>query len=316
MGEDVAGSLPVVPIDDPSWRRADQWLTAHVGEGVPDLVVAGVPTAVGSLTPSQGHLTPAAWRSAMGRFAIFDGERGVDIGGLIVSDMGDWGVEGLDLESAMHQVEVEAASLPTAQCFGFIGGDNAITRPLVKGLAGGSLGGVGVVTVDAHHDVRTLDRGPTNGTPIRGLLEDGLGEGRVAQVGIAGFANSGPYREFCDSHGFTVVTMAEVETWGIEEAMGVALEAVAGESDWVFLDVDVDVLDQVFAPGCPGARPGGMTTRQLATATWLAGLHPKVRAADFVEVDPSTDIGGITVDAMTRAFLGFAAGLARRLGRG
>ena len=65
---------------------------------MPDLVVAGVPTAVGSLSPSQGHLTPAAWRSAMGRFAIFDGERGVDIDGLMVADLGDWGVEGLDLD--------------------------------------------------------------------------------------------------------------------------------------------------------------------------------------------------------------------------
>ena len=186
----------------------------------------------------------------------------------------------------------------------------------MKGLAGGSLDGVGVITVDAHHDVRTLDRGPTNGTPMRGLIEDGLGDGRVAQVGIAGFANSARIASSATAHGFTVVTMADVDTWGIEEAMGVALDAVAGESDWVFLDVDVDVLDRVFAPGCPGARPGGMTTRQLATATWLAGLHPKVRAADFVEVDPSIDIGGVTVDAMTRAFLGFAAGLARRLGRG
>jgi arginase family enzyme len=305
-----------VPIDDLSWRRADQWLSTPPENAIPDLIVAGVPTAVGSLSPSQGHLTPSAWRSAMGRFATFDGERGVDIDGLVVADRGDWGVEGLDLGGALHEIENEAGSLPTAQCFGFVGGDNAITRPLVKGLAGRSLGGVGVITLDAHHDVRTLDRGPTNGTPIRGLIEDGLGHGRVAQVGIAGFANSGVYRQFCDSHGFTVITMADVETWGIEEAMGVALDAVAGESDWVFLDVDVDVLDGVFAPGCPGARPGGMTPRQLATATWLAGLHPKVRAADFVEVDPSIDVGGVTVDALTRAFLGFAAGLARRLGRG
>jgi arginase family enzyme len=306
----------IVPIDDPSWRRADQWLAEAATEEAPDLIVAGVPTAVGSLSASQGHLTPAAWRMAMGRFATFDGERSVDIDGLVVSDQGDFGVEGLDLGEALHRIEVEAASLRSASCFGFIGGDNAITRPLVKGLAGGSLGGVGVITLDAHHDVRTLDRGPTNGTPMRGLIEDGLGPGRVAQVGIAGFANSAPYRQFCDTHGFTVVTMADVETWGIEEAMGVALDAVAGESDWLFLDVDVDVLDRVLAPGCPGARPGGMSTRQLATATWLAGLHPKVRAADFVEVDPSIDVGGVTVDALTRAFLGFAAGLTRRLGRG
>jgi hypothetical protein len=37
-----------------------------------------------------------------------------------------------------------------------------------------------------------------------------------------------------------------------------------------------------------------------------------VRAADFVEVDPSADPGGVTVLNMANAFLAFAAGLASR----
>ena len=56
----------------------------------------------------------------------------------------------------------------------FLGGDNAITRPLVNGLAEGDLDRVGILTLDAHHDVRITDNGPTNGSPIRGLSEAGF----------------------------------------------------------------------------------------------------------------------------------------------
>ena len=40
----------------------------------------------------------------------------------------------------------------------------------------------GLLTLDAHHDVRGFHAGATNGTPVRGLIEDGLPY--VAQVGI------------------------------------------------------------------------------------------------------------------------------------
>ena len=61
-----------------------------------------------------------------------------------------------------------------------------------------------------------------------------------------------------------------------------------------------------------GARPGGMTPRQLAAACRAAGAHPSVRSADFVEVDPERDHGGVTVLNMANAFLAFASGLAGR----
>jgi formiminoglutamase len=74
----------------------------------------------------------------------------------------------------------------------------------------------------------------------------------------------------------------------------------------------VDVLDVTFAPGCPGARPGGMSPRQLAAACRAAGAHPRVRAADFVEVDPARDPSGTTVLNLATAFLAFASGVASR----
>jgi formiminoglutamase len=299
-----------VAIPDPHWPRADTWLASSAA--APGLVVAGVPTSSASLTPSEAWRAPAAFRSALARFSTFDGETGTDLGCLAVADLGDWEVAGLDMHQMAAVVEQRARGLANGPVAAFIGGDNAITRPLVRGLAGGDLSGVGVLTLDAQHDVRALDAGPTNGTPIRGLLEDGLPDGRVVQVGIHSFANSAPYRAYCAEHRVEVVTMDTVDEVGAGWVVASALRDLAQRCDWIFVDVDVDVLDAAFAPGCPGARPGGMTPRQLAAACRAAGAHPKVRAADFVEVDPTRDPSGVTVLNLATAFLAFASGVATR----
>jgi len=298
-------------IPDPQWPRADQWLEA--GSGDPDLVVVGVPTSSASLSPSDAWQAPAEVRAALGRLSVFDSETRTDLRTLSVADLGDFGVTGLDMHEMPPVAERAAAELPAEPVKAFLGGDNAITRPVVKGLAGGDLDTVGILTLDAHHDVRITDDGPTNGSPIRGLIEDGLPDGRVVQVGIHSFANSAEYRTYCDEHGIEVITMATVDEVGAAWVVTSALNDLARRCEWVYVDVDMDVLDLAFAPGCPGARPGGMTPRQLAAAVRAAGAHPAVRAADFVEVDPMRDPSGMTVLNMAQALLAFASGLAGRV---
>ena len=303
---------PLVAIEDPQWPRADTWLGEARGDG--RVAVVGVPTSTSSLSASQAWRAPQAIRAALARFATFDSEHRLDLRDLAVVDLGDWAVAGLDMHEAQSSVATAGSQLAAGPIYCFFGGDNAITRPLVRSLFGGDLTKVGVLTIDAHHDVRTTDRGPTNGSPIRGLIEDGLPDGRVVQVGIHSFANSAAYREYCDDHRIEVITMDVVDEIGAGWAVSSALNDLAGRCEWIYVDIDVDVLDVAFAPGCPGSRPGGMTPRQLAAAAYAAGSHPAVRAADIVEVDPARDPSGITVLNAASAFLSFASGIASRSG--
>jgi len=82
--------------------------------------------------------------------------------------------------------------------------------------------------------------------------------------------------------------------------------------DRVYVDVDIDVLDRAFAPACPGARPGGLSVRQLAEAVRLCSIRPEVTAFDFVEVDAEADVGFQTLDVMAHLFLTAVAGFAAR----
>lgn len=299
-------------ISDPFWPRADTWLEGDHPD--PDLAVVGVPTSSASLSPSEAWRAPGLMRQALRQFSVFDSEQRVDLRGLVVADRGDWPVTGIDMHEMLQAATDLAAAIDSTAVHAFLGGDNAITRPLVRGLFGGDLTQVGLLTLDAHHDVRTTEPGPTNGSPIRGLIEDGLPNGRVAQIGIHSFANSAEYRAYCDDHGIEVVTMEVVDDTDVGWLVTSALDDLAERVGWIHVDVDLDVLDLAFAPGCPGARPGGMTPRQLSAACRAAGRHRAVRSADFVEVDPSRDRDGLTIMNMATMLLAFASGVATREG--
>lgn len=300
--------------DDALWPRASAWLDGSLGGArtdAPILRVVGVPTSVGSISASAAWRTPSEVRAALQRLSPYDPVEGIDLARAVrAEDLGDWDVAGLDLQSAMDRTGEKAAGLDVdAAVHVFLGGDNAITRPVVTGLHGPDLDRVGVITLDAHHDVRHLDDGPRNGTPIRGLVADGIDPTHVVQLGIGRFTNSRPYADWCREHGIGVVTMRDVHANGIGWAVDRALAQLDGV-DVIHLDVDMDVLDVAYAPACPGARPGGMTPDQLFEAVRRLGGHPRVRSADLVEVDPTTDEGGRTVMATAMALLAFAVGVA------
>ena len=296
-------------MDDPLWLRASDWILGAAGQG-PAVDLIGVPSSIASITPSNARTAPAAFRAALGGFSPFDGDRGVDLTRLRVIDRGDLDIDDGSMVASQAGILERARELEEGATTVFIGGDNAVTRPLVRAVSD-DLGAIGVITLDAHHDVRTLDDGPTNGTPIRGLIEDGLPGRNIVQIGIHSFANSRAYREYCDTQGISIIPMHEIERRGADAAAEAALYRL-GHVDRVYVDFDIDVLDRSFAPGCPGARPGGMTPRQLGTIAHVVGRHPKIVAADLVEVDPDRDPDGRTVQAMVHTFLSFMSGVAER----
>jgi len=295
---------------DPGWPKASIWLAGEAAD--PDVLVVGVPSSRASIGSSRADLAPLEVRHRFDRFSTFHGELGVEFGSVAVRDMGNWAVSEMGMAAVIPEVMRLAAGLPAARLKLFIGGDNAITRPLVAAQSQ-DLSKVGLITFDAHHDVRSLRDGPTNGTPVRGLIEEhGLPGRNVVQIGIHSFANSTHYRNYCDEVGITIVTDSQIEAIGIDAAVDVALNQLSVFCEKIYVDVDVDVLDRAFAPACPGARPGGLTVRQLSEGVARCAAHPAVTAMDFVEVDPTADVNHQTLDVLAHLLLTAAAGYAMR----
>lgn len=300
--------------DDPHWPRASAWLAGkHFAQPLGSLAVLGAPVRLGSVTPGRSDLAPAAVREVLRRFSTYDIETDVDVRALAVSDAGDLPLAETKLEDAFVPLrEAVKHAAQQADAIVVLGGDNGVTRPGVHGL-GDSLAEVGLLTLDAHFDLRDTSNGLSNGNPVRALLEDGLPGANIVQLGILGFANSQAYAEVARDAGISVVTMDKLRAQGIERAVSTALDYLASRCQTIYFDLDVDVLDRAFAPACPGARPGGLLPWEVRRAAWLCGRHPKVKAMDLVEVDPTQDVANITVMSMAACLLAFASGVVTRL---
>jgi formiminoglutamase len=305
-------------IDDPLWPRASAWLAGECAdETLGSLAVIGAPVARGSITPGRADLAPAAVRVILRKLSCYDIEADVDLRRLVARDGGDLSeLTEMSLADTLAPIsQAVRGALGECDAVALLGGDNSVTRPGCHGLAD-SLEGVGLLTLDAHFDLRDLTNGLTNGNPVRALLADGLPGRQVVQIGIQPFANSRAYAEVARDAGITVVTMNQVRERGIEAAVSEALDYLSAQVKAIYVDFDIDVLDRAFAPATPGSRPGGLTPWELRRAAYLCGSHLQVRAVDFVEVDPTKDIADATLLATGQCLLAFASGLVTRLSRG
>jgi arginase family enzyme len=255
----------------------------------------GAPLAAGSVTPGACDRAPALLRATLKRIGRYDVETGRELQTWF-ADRGDVEVAGLTIEQATAPMrEAVAASAEAHALTLLVGGNNAVTRPALLGL-GGSIDEIGLITLDAHFDMRDTARGLSNGNPVRALIEDGLPGANIAQVGLASFANSaGMHRDAVEA-GSLVVTMGDVRRDGIDQAIAHALEHVA-HCDALVIDCDIDVIDRSQMPGAPGARPGGMAVADFFAAVRRLTSDPRVRVIDLVEWDPSldeTDLSALT----------------------
>lgn len=313
---------------DPLWPRAGDWpdFDAMAAGEHADLAVLGVPAFRTSLSPTAAHATPAAIRAALRRYSPAlapDRSRdlgsdrpagSVDLGELRLVDAGDVTDPDGEAGEAVTRARV-AQVLARADALMALGGDNSITVATALGAWGSDLATAGLVTIDAHHDLRD---GISNGSPVRRLIEAGLDPSRIVQIGIQDFANSAAYGRRAEELGITVVHRDELHHRAHPSlVMAEALEIAGAGGGPVHLDIDVDVCDRAVAPACPASVPGGLQAWELRALVRAAALDPRVRSADLVEIDATTDAAdGRTVRLVALCVLEFAAGLAGRASGG
>jgi len=298
---------------DANWPRAHRWLA---GECEPSaerkLAVLGVPSCLGSISPGRCDLAPAAIRRALERFCTWHAEEDADVRWVAAHDLGDLDIAALHPADSFDAIrDALARALAAADVAVLLGGDNSVTRPGVHGL-GLPLERCGLVTLDAHFDLRDLDAGLTNGNPVRALLADGLPGGNIVQIGIQSFANSAGYADVARSSGIRVITAERAHECGLARVVSEALAEWSSRVEAIYVDGDLDVLDRAFSPATPGSRPGGFAPWELRQAVRAAGACPKVRVLDLVEMDPEKDVADTTALTAAACLLEFAAGLLAR----
>jgi formiminoglutamase len=295
---------------DQRWPKAADWLAAGPGERPVDLAVLGVPSFATSISQTGAHATPAAVRRALQRYSTWSASREVDVADVLAPwDRGDVEDPDVPVEGEWRVRTAASTAAAKSRLLVALGGDNSLTYPVMAGTFGDQLAGAGLVTLDAHHDIR---EGRSNGSPVRRVIDAGLDPERIVQLGIADWANSRSYGDEAHARGVTAVSMTQIEHRGLDECMREALSIAGTGRGPVYVSLDLDVCDRSVAPACPASLPGGMTARQLLRAAWLAGQEPSVRFIDIVEVDATRDPDERTVRLAAMCLLEAAAGLLTR----
>ena len=255
----------------------------------------GAPLAAGSVTPGSCDEAPGRLRAVTRRIGRYDVEIGRELF-TPIADKGDLDLDALSIEQATPRIEDAVGKCSEQHALTLlVGGNNAVTRPGLRGL-GGSLDEIGLITLDAHFDMRDTNEGLSNGNPVRALMEDGLSGANIAQVGIASFANTAEMHRDAIAAGNLIVTMGDIRREGIRHALDRALDHVA-HCDALVVDCDIDVIDRAQLPGAPGARPGGMDVSDFFWAVRQLAMDRRTRLIDLTEWDPSldpTDLSALT----------------------
>jgi arginase family enzyme len=274
------------------------------------VAILGAPMEAGSVTPGRCDLAPGTIRKALRRFSTYDVERGSELF-FAVRDLGDVPVQGVSPAAGFAAIrEAATAAVAGHRLTLLLGGNNAVTRPAAHSL-GLPLPRIGLITLDAHFDLRGMESGPMNGNPIRCLLEDGMPGSNICQIGLAPFANTARMHADARTAGIGVYTMADCVERGMEGVLNHVLSRFT-HIEALMVDFDIDVIDRSQFPAAPGARPGGMPVAMFFAAARRLASDPRVKLVDLTEFDPSLDVGEIGALTAGRWVCEILAGFAGR----
>ena len=300
-----------VSVIDPNWPSGATLLSSAPDPAKRNAGLLGVPTYATSYTPCSSTSTPAAVRAALSRYSTWSYTDQVDLAtSTCLVDYGD--VLDPDGDGGADRVATALAGFADVELRVVLGGDNAATWHALRALAQGDLANWGLVTLDAHLDLRD---GVSNGSPVRQLLEAGLDGHHVVQVGMADFSNSSFYAHRAHDAGITVITREALRHESIEDAATHALVVAGGGGRPVYVDIDMDAADRSVAPGCPASAPGGLSADEMRRFVRVITSGAQVRALDITEIDVERDAPDQrTVRLAALLVLEALAGLRRRQG--
>lgn len=296
---------------DPKWTRANTLFSSALPAGSKQghVGLIGVPAHETSLSKTSAHQTPDAVRQALAKYSTYSSSSGIDLREMTFIDLGDV-VAPDHLEGEKRVAAAVGNARRDYQLLIVLGGDNSITYSVVSGMWH-DLSKVGLITLDAHHDLRD---GKSSGSPVWRLIQSGMPGTNIVQIGIGDFANSKEYADRAKESGIHVIYRSTLRQRPMVDVMAEALEIAGGSSREIYVDFDVDVCDRSVAPACPASVPGGISADEIRQAAHIAGSDARVRAIDITEIDATMDAADQrTIRLAALLVLEAASGVAERL---
>ncbi len=190
-----------------------------------------------------------------------------------------------------------------------LGGDHSINLGLISGASAALKQDLVMIYLDAHGDMNTKDTtlsGNIHGMHVASLL--GLGDERLSNLYSQGRKLS-PNNLLhiggsdWDQAELDLISRLNIKTFTLFDLLSNNLapllkliDEISQISSNVWVSLDLDVIDQIYAPaaGMPNAK--GLTYREIATIAEYIGQKCRVIGVDVVEFNPLQDVNYKTAD--------------------
>jgi len=185
----------------------------------------------------------------------------------------------------------------------FLGGDHSISYSLTRAFLD-YCENEGkepcLIVFDAHPDCMPLTKGtekyPNHEEWLRALIEQGFPARNILLIGIR---NSDAQEiEFLKEKNIRTISMNSLLE-NLEEMCDVIMEF--SDKKELYISLDIDVVDPVFAVGTGYKEPGGLTSRQFIYIVQRLNKIKNLKAVDLVEINPEKDINNLTVKLGAKA---------------
>lgn len=175
----------------------------------------------------------------------------------------------------------------------FVGGDHSISYPLTRSFfdkCQDSGKEPCLIIFDAHPDCMEPMPEPTHEEWLRKLIEDGFPSQNILLVGVRNIWKS--ELDFLKEKRIRAINLNRF-LGNIEGVCDTIMEFANGKE--LYVSIDIDVVDPVFAPGTGYREAGGFTSRQFIYLVQRIKKMKNLSALDLVEVNPEKDKENITV---------------------
>jgi agmatinase len=288
--------------------------------GGQDVVVVGVPLDTGTTYRSGTRFGPEAVRRVSSLGYGYNPERGIDLReSLNMVDVGDVQVIPANIEKSFDQIALAISYITERSVFPIVlGGDHSIGYPDIRGTAPYIDGNIGIIHFDRHSDLseKSYDE-RMHGSPFFHATNIANAPAtNLVQIGIGGWVGSKPGMKVARDRKATVITIEDIEHFGLERIMEYALEIAWKGAKAVWLSFDIDSIDPAFAPGTGTPEPGGLLPREVLKMVRMAAREG-LQGMELVEVSPPYDVSDITALLGGRVIMDVLASLVEsgKLGR-
>jgi agmatinase len=252
-----------------------------------DYIILGVPFDVTSTYRTGARFGPNAIRQASLNIETYSFRTGIDVEDLKLHDLGDLHIS-TDTEKTLERTAMVIRDLLEAEKTpAIIGGEHTITLGVVKGL-GDNVSKTAIVSFDAHLDLRNEYMGlKLSHTTFMRRINEKVKPAKIIEVGT---------RAVCKEE-LDCAKKAEIEFFTAQQIRKEGTEQTAkqlkkelAKYDYIYLSIDMDVLDPAYAPAVQNPEPEGFETHTLFDI--LRDICDKrVIGFDVVEIAPNYDQG-------------------------